>query len=110
MLRISDLTVFFLFSLSLVAQHLTESQLDSLEQLLPVIPEGEEKVDLLCKLTKRYDGIDSSKTFGYGNYALKLSQKLNYGQGTAHANFMIGRAHMYDRPEVALKFLEKGDS
>ena len=110
MLRISVLTVFFLFSLSLVAQHLTESQLDSLEQLLPVIPEGEEKVDLLCKLTKRYDGIDSSKTFGYGNYALKLSQKLNYGQGTAHANFMIGRAHMYDRPEVALKFLEKGDS
>ncbi|MEO0903037.1 MAG: tetratricopeptide repeat protein [Bacteroidota bacterium] len=41
---------------------------------------------------------------------MKLSQKLNYDLGITHANFVIGRAHMYDRPELALEFLNRGDS
>ncbi|PRX57695.1 sensor histidine kinase [Flagellimonas meridianipacifica] len=109
MLRIPVFLVSLLFTVSVVGQTFSAQQLDSLESLLPVL-KTTKKVDLLCMLTKGYDGIDSSKTFGYGYQALKLSRKLGYDLGIAHANFVIGRAHMYDRPEVALKFLQKGDS
>ncbi|MEO0903036.1 MAG: hypothetical protein AAFY00_13925 [Bacteroidota bacterium] len=61
MSRILILLVSLLFTLSAVAQSFSKKQLDSLEKLLPITPEGTKKVDLLCSLTRGYDGIDSAK-------------------------------------------------
>ncbi|MEO1547830.1 MAG: hypothetical protein AAFU74_13885, partial [Bacteroidota bacterium] len=110
MSRILILLFSMVFVLPLVAQRPNEKRLDSLEQLLALTSEGREKVDVLCALTKGYDGIDSSKTFQYGRHALQLSRKINYDLGIAHANFLIGRAHMYTKPSLSLEFLQKGDS
>ncbi len=110
MLRLPVFFVSSFFTLSIVGQTLTSNQLDSLENLLPNMAMGTEKVDLLCKLTKGYDGIDSTKTLYYGFRALELSRKLVYELGIANSHFVIGRAYMYDKPEKALKFLRRGDS
>lgn len=110
MSRILILLFSTVFVLPLAAQRPNEKRLDSLEQLLALTSEGKEKVDILCALTKGFDGIDSSKTFQYGRHALQLSRKINYDLGIAHANFLIGRAHMYTKPSLALEFLQKGDS
>lgn len=67
-----------------------------------------QKVDLLCLLSRAYDGIDSTKTFNPAFEALKLSKKNAYLKGNTDANFTIGRALMYIEPKEAIRYLEKG--
>lgn len=67
------------------------------------------KVDVLCLLSRAYDGIDSTKTFNFAYEALKISKRNRYGKGIVDANFTLGRALMYTDPQKAADYLEKGN-
>ena len=107
-----------ILSLSVCGQVESKKKIDSLEQQLRAVlglekeqPQSEtihKKIELLCWLSKAYDGTDSTKTFDYGFEALQLSENLDYKQGMAHANFMLGRALMYLDYEKSHNFLEEG--
>ena len=114
--------IFFIFILLFSwfgnAQTGAESRIDSLENLLGNLRNLDkqkdesaidtQKVDVLCLLSKSYDGIDSTKTFDLANEALNLSQELGYAQGFVDANFTYGRALMYIDPKEAATYLERG--
>ena len=106
------------FPLSGITQSDAEIHRDSLENALNRLEglemeqnrriDREEKVDLLCLLSREYDGVDSAKTFDYGYKALAISQNIPYKKGTADANFTLGRALMYIDPQEAIEYLKKG--
>lgn len=101
------------------AQSDRENRIDSLENLLgnfrnlekeqEKINAEAQKVDVLCLLSKAYDGIDSTKTFELAREALVLSESSGYTEGYIDANFTLGRAMMYIDPKEAAKYLEKGN-
>ena len=61
------------------------AQIDSLEQLLPTLPENTQKVDVLNKLSHLYHNNDIQQTFAYANQAFELTNRLNYSKGKAKA-------------------------
>ncbi|WP_273565425.1 tetratricopeptide repeat-containing sensor histidine kinase [Maribacter halichondriae] len=101
------------------AQTGSEARVDSLESILNKIQNLEkeqrnteteiQKVDILCLLSREYDGIDSTKTFSLVQEALETSERTGYAKGFADANFTLGRALMYIDPVKALVYLEKGN-
>ena len=115
-----NFTAFLVLVLSFSAygQTAEAKKIDSLEQLLHKLNNLEkerkhfnitnEKIEVLCQLSKQYDGVDSTKTFDYGFEALHLSKRKGYRQGEAHANFMLGRALMYLDYNRSKDFLLKG--
>ena len=68
-----------------------------------------QKIDILCLLSKAYDGVDSTKTFDLAFEALEANKKINYPEGQVNANFTMGRALMYIDPQQAIEYLEKGN-
>ena len=117
-MRLSVTLCMFLFAWLANAQTDHESRIDSLEHLLGKLrnfekEKGEnvdevQKVDVLCLLSKAYDGIDSTKTFDLVQEALSLSERIGYAQGFVDANFAYGRALIYIDPKEAATYLERG--
>jgi len=68
-------------------------ELDSLEQRLKLLPEGEEKVNILNKLGYLNYSIDVKNTFIYAQQALELSEKINYLRGKAYAYNVLSIAN-----------------
>ncbi len=61
------------------------AQIDSLEKLLPTLPDNTQKVDVLNKLSYLYHNNDIQQTFAYANEAFALTNSLKYTKGRATA-------------------------
>lgn len=97
--------VVLLLSITCFSQH----KVDSLKQLLKnVIPNTKNHIDLLNDLGYEYWIVDSNQSLNYGIDALELSDSLNYLQGQAKANRVIGVAYWTQGNHVnAIRFLNK---
>lgn len=119
-MRLILIIYFLCFVDALYAQAERNSLIDSLESVLHDIRNMEKeqgkiddesrKVDILCLLSREYDGIDSTKTFDLAYEALEISERQDYAKGFADANFSIGRALMYIDAKKAITYLEKGNT
>lgn len=74
--------IIFLFLVSSIPSF---AQIDSLEELLPTLPDNIQKVDVLNKLSYLYHNNDIQQTFTYANEAYALTNDLNYTKGKAYA-------------------------
>lgn len=85
--------LFFLYTLPSYGQVETYD-IDSLKAMLKIFPEpNRERADLLAKISRNYwiNCPDSSEV--YGMHALDLSTRLQYPEGMAFANRVIGVSH-----------------
>ena len=82
--------------------------LDSLQQRLLQLPEGEEKVKLLNELGYRNYTIDIEKTIQFAQEALDLSEKINYTRGKAEAYSILSIGNSIGgNQDIAYQQLEK---
>lgn len=117
-MRLSFIISLLFLPFFILSQTTKEQYRDSLQRVLENIENLEKeqrdtevmdhKVEVLCRLAREYDGVDSTKTFDLAFEALKISEKRNYPTGIVDANFTLGRAFMYINPKDAADYLEKG--
>lgn len=69
---------------------LSQSNIDSLENILRTSKNDTNKVKLIYKLGKLYRNIDNSKAILYFNASLKLSDSLSYKNGVCEAYHGLG--------------------
>ncbi len=118
-MRLSFLFSVILLPFLLFSQTEKEQYRDSLQQVLKDLRNLEkeqqeadvlnQKVEVLCMLSREFDGIDSTKTFDLAFEALNISEEKKYQTGIMDANFTLGRAMMYIDAQKAADYLEKGN-
>ncbi|MEK6477507.1 tetratricopeptide repeat protein [Catalinimonas sp. 4WD22] len=84
----------FLLSIDPTFGQVETYEIDSLKSLLNIFPEpGKDRADLLAKISRNYwiSCPDSSEV--YGMQALDLSTALQYPEGMAYANRVVGVSH-----------------
>jgi class 3 adenylate cyclase len=81
---------------------------DSLVNELSKHNETIEKADLLINICKYYIKSDKQAAISYGNYALSLSEKLNYLKGKGKANFYL--SYLFYKLDSIHKVVEYGRS
>ena len=107
-LIIKQLHVYALILLYLVSSTCSFAQIDSLEQLLPTLPENKQKVDVLNELSYLYHNNDIQQTFDYANEAFALTNDLNYLKGKTAAFHNLGIANSISgNIQEAMKFNDK---
>jgi len=84
--------IFFLLSLQFLNAQ-TNSKIDSLEQLLRVLPDDTVKVSVFTKLNSEYASTNPRKGIDYCLQGLPLAKKLNWKKGIA-VNY-IGLGYSY---------------
>jgi adenylate cyclase len=86
----------FLFLLSLVGHsYCQDVQIDSLKAILVNLEEDTSKVNTLITICKQECRQTPVNAILYGQEALDLSEKLNYGKGMALANKYIGMGYYF---------------
>ncbi|MEH6681257.1 MAG: histidine kinase [Sediminicola sp.] len=94
----------------LMAQDPREKRIDSLENELNLAKVDTTRVNILCRLTYEYGGLDSVNTFDRGFRALKLAKKIDYLKGMVDAHITLGGGYMdYFDLEKAEAQLTKGN-
>jgi len=86
---LTTITVCLLLLLSVEAKVNAESELDSLESLLPFANDLQ-RVDILNGIALQIKRVDTAKAGNYARQALNLSVKLNYCKGNASAKVILG--------------------
>ncbi len=76
------------------SQNGLEQQIDSLEAKLKVAKTDTSRIQLMCKLTRAYGGIDSIKVFENGFKALSLSKKNNYPYGITYSYHVLAGGYL----------------
>lgn len=79
--------IVYLFSCLLFAQ---QSEIDSLEVLIPSLPDDSTKVTAMNNLAFAYSDVNPTKGLEVANKSLKLAKQIDYKHGTAAAYNVIG--------------------
>lgn len=89
----STLFICFLVSYMMSMSYAQTQKIDSLRnQLTSIVAESQQRVDLLNEAGYEYWIVNPEKSIEYGKEALNLSEELQYQQGRAKANRVIGVA------------------
>jgi len=84
----------FLLTTDLAFAAQKSKKIDSLYQVLQAYPSKDTiRIDLLNTLGYEYWIVDANKSIHFGSQALKLAEQLNYSEGIAKANRVVGVAH-----------------
>ena len=98
-----------LLPLGLFSQTGKEALIDSLKKELSRATTDTTKINILCRLSDNYPGIDSLKTFEIGHKALQLSEDIGYLKGEADAYLTLGEGYSdYSMIDKAVAYLTKG--
>lgn len=71
------------------------TQVDSLIQVLPALPDSEEKVDVSVQLAHLLAETDYDRAIYYGQSALELAQSINHGLGVSRAYHVLAYTNYY---------------
>ena len=98
----------FLWSFHLSAQF-SAAQADSIIRLLPKMKPDTTKVRLTLDAARSISRINSAQGFKYSKEALALSRQLNWNEGIAEAQYIIGSNYLYiSKYDDAISTYEKG--
>ncbi len=100
--------LFFGVNNSMVAQNGRSLNLDSLNKVVPSMPDDSNKVKRYIDMCQFCWAVNPPEGVTYGKKALELAEKINWNKGMATANGVLGMNHIIisDYPK-AKEFLQK---